>query len=78
MTNELVYQKFHHVLDDILIKEILQIGIYKQFSQDDIIIDVNQSLKHIPLLLNGSIKILREDQEGNDLLIYFLEAGVSH
>jgi len=75
MTNGLVYQKFHHILDETLINEILQIGVYKQFNQDDIIIDVNQPLKHIPLLLSGSIKILREDHEGNDLLIYFLEAG---
>ncbi len=75
MTNDLVYQKFHHVLDETLIKEILKIGVFKQFTKDDIIIDVNQSLKYIPLLLSGSIKILRGDDEGDDLLIYFLEAG---
>ncbi|WP_111308348.1 Crp/Fnr family transcriptional regulator [Confluentibacter sediminis] len=75
MTNDLVYQKFQHVLDETLIKEILKIGEFKKFKKDDIVIDVNQSLKYIPLLLSGSIKILRGDDEGYDLLIYFLEAG---
>jgi CRP/FNR family transcriptional regulator len=75
MGNELVYQKFHHILDENLIKEIQDIGIFKRYAKDDIIIDINQPLEYIPLLLSGSIKILREDKEGDDLLIYFLEAG---
>jgi len=75
MANELLQQKFHHVLDEALIKEVLNIGVFKKFLKDDIIIDMNQPLKHIPLLLKGSIKILREDNNGDDLLIYFLEAG---
>lgn len=75
MGNELVHQKFQHILDETLIKEVLDVGVFKRFTKDDIIIDINQPLKHIPLLLSGSIKILREDKNGDDLLIYFLEAG---
>lgn len=75
MTNELLHQKFGQTLDNNLITEIGQIGILKNFIKDDIIIDVNQTLQHIPLLLEGNIKILREDNNGNDLLIYFIEAG---
>ncbi|MBU3822927.1 Crp/Fnr family transcriptional regulator [Flavobacteriaceae bacterium XHP0103] len=75
METELVHQKFHHVLDDGILKEISEIGLFKHFEKDDIIIDVGQPLKYIPLLLSGSIKILRGDDEGDDLLIYFLEAG---
>lgn len=75
MGHDLIYQKFHHILDKTLIKEILNVGVFKRFDKDDIIIDINQPLKYIPLLLSGSIKILREDKEGDDLLIYFLEAG---
>ena len=75
MENELVYQKFRHILDESLIEEIIAVGVFKQFLKDDIIIDVGMPLKHIPLLLSGSIKILRGDDEGDDLLIYFLEAG---
>ncbi len=75
MAKELILEKFNHVLDDNLLKEILETGTYRQFYKDDIIIDIDQPLKYIPLLLSGHIKILREDSEGNELLIYFLEAG---
>jgi len=75
MQNKLIHQKFHHVLDEGIIKEVSEIGIFRDFKKDDIIIDVGQPLKYIPLLLSGSIKILRGDDDGDDLLIYFLEAG---
>ncbi|GGZ77660.1 Crp/Fnr family transcriptional regulator [Algibacter mikhailovii] len=75
MTKQLLQEKYNHILDEKLIKEIFEIGTFKTFKKDDIIIDINQPLQHIPLLLTGHIKILREDNEGNELLIYFLEAG---
>ena len=75
MTKELLQEKFNHILDNNLVKEIFETGTFRQFEKDDIIIDINQPLKYIPLLLSGNIKILREDNAGNELLIYFLEAG---
>ncbi|WP_194768330.1 Crp/Fnr family transcriptional regulator [Tamlana sp. I1] len=75
MKANLLKDMYSHVLDKNLIEEIFEIGSFKTFKKDDIIIDINQTLKFIPLLLSGNIKILREDQDGNELLIYFLEAG---
>ncbi len=75
MTNKLLQQKFNQILDDDLLKEIFESGIYKEFKKNDIIIDINQPLNYIPLLLTGTIKILREDNHGNELLLYFLESG---
>ena len=75
MTNKLLQQKFNQILDENLLTEIFETGIYKEYKKDDIIIDINQPLEYIPLLLSGNIKILREDDHGNELLLYFLEAG---
>ncbi|KAB1069126.1 Crp/Fnr family transcriptional regulator [Tamlana haliotis] len=75
MKTNLLTDIYQHQLDENLIKEITEVGIYKTFQKDEIIIDINQTLKYMPLLLSGNIKILREDQDGNELLIYFLEAG---
>lgn len=75
MINNLLLQKFAKTLDKELITEISEKGIFKSFKKDDIIIDIYQTLKFIPLLLTGDIKIIREDNDGNELLIYFLEAG---
>ncbi|GAA4230472.1 Crp/Fnr family transcriptional regulator [Postechiella marina] len=75
MNKDLLNQKFAQNLDADLIAEISKNGIFKTFKKDDIIIDINQTLQYIPLLLIGDIKIMREDPDGNELLIYFLEAG---
>lgn len=75
MNKELLQERYNHILSEDLINEIFEIGIFKKFKKDDIIIDINQTLQYIPLLLSGNIKILREDKNGNELLIYFLEAG---
>ena len=75
MSKELLQEKFAHLLDETLINQINLSGTLKTFEKDDIIIDINQTLSYIPLLLSGSIKILREDNDGNELLIYFLESG---
>jgi len=75
MNYDILLQKFGNTLDENLIKEIFEKGIFKNFKKNEIIIDINQPLNFIPLLLNGDIKILREDSDGNELLIYFLEAG---
>jgi CRP/FNR family transcriptional regulator len=75
MENKLILENFSHIFDTNLIKEISEVGILKDYKKDDIIIDINQNLTHIPLLVRGHIKILREDDDGYELLIYFLEVG---
>ncbi|WP_242135061.1 Crp/Fnr family transcriptional regulator [Aestuariivivens marinum] len=75
MDKLILQEKYGHILDENLIGEISQIGMFKTYKKNDIIIDIGQPLQFIPLLISGNIKILREDNEGNELLIYFLEAG---
>ena len=58
-----------------LIKKISQVSISKQFSKGSIIIDIGQDLNYIPLLINGNIKVLREDNEDHELILYILEEG---
>jgi CRP/FNR family transcriptional regulator len=36
-------------------------------------IDFGESIKFIPLLLEGAIKVVREDESGEELLLYFVE-----
>ncbi len=66
---------FSYLLDESLIEDISKIAQLAHFQKNDIIIDVGQELKFIPLLLEGNIKVLREDEEGNEMLLYVLESG---
>jgi CRP/FNR family transcriptional regulator len=75
MDKELFQLHFGYLFDKQLINSILNVGIIRQFKRDDIIIDIGQELQYIPLLIDGNIKVLREDAEGQELLIYVLETG---
>ena len=37
--------------------------------------EIGQYMTAMPLLISGAIKILREDSDGDELLLYFLEKG---
>jgi CRP/FNR family transcriptional regulator len=45
------------------------------FDEGDLLIEIGQYIKQMPLLINGAIKILREDKVEGELLLYFLEKG---
>ncbi len=63
------------IFEDELLKEIGETAVLKTAREGDIIMDINEYITSMPLLLDGAIKILREDKEGNELLLYFLERG---
>ncbi len=58
-----------------LVDEIASIGKFMEVKEGDILMDIGSYIKSIPLLLSGAIKVLREDNEGDELLLYYLEQG---
>lgn len=58
-----------------LLEEISQIASYKEVPQDQDLIKPGDYMKFMPLLLSGSIKIMRPDDSGDELLLYHLEKG---
>ena len=68
-------QNFLYLFDENLISEIALHGRLSHFIKNEIIIDIGQKLEYVPILIKGNIKVLREDEEGSELLLYVLEAG---
>lgn len=58
-----------------LLAEINQTGTFKEIPEGFRLMEIGQYVKGMPLLVSGVIKVLREDKEGNELLLYFLEQG---
>lgn len=73
--NEDLFDSYNYIFEEELLKEIDKIGSYKEFKADDYLIEIGDSIKSMPLLMKGAIKILREDDKGDELLLYFLERG---
>lgn len=63
------------LFEEELMREIVDSGVLKYAKEGEIIMDINDYITSMPLLLEGAIKILREDKDGNELLLYFLERG---
>ncbi len=68
-------QHYGYLFEEALLAEIAQCAIFKSIPQGHTIMDIGQPITHMPLLLEGAIKIMREDQSGDELLLYFLERG---
>jgi CRP/FNR family transcriptional regulator len=73
---ELVHQNFPGLAELALQKEIAQVGSLKHFKAGEVIMNFGSYVKLVPLLVKGSIKVVREDDEdGRELLLYYLYAG---
>lgn len=58
-----------------LIEEIGEVGTLREVEAGTVLMDIGQYVRGIPLLLSGALKILREDEDGDELLLYYLEPG---
>ena len=67
-------EAYGFIFEEELLKEIAESAKYQKFKADDYLIEIGDYIKNMPLLLHGAIKILREDTEGDELLLYFLES----
>src|SRR3546814_429013 len=63
------------IFERALIEEISAVAKLVEFNEGDILIDIGAYIKSIPLLINGAIKIMREDFDAGELLLYFIEKG---
>jgi CRP/FNR family transcriptional regulator len=68
-------ESYDFVFEKELIEEIAEIGHQLEVQSGDILIDYGQNIKYMPLLMEGAIKVLRQDKDGDELLLYFLERG---
>ncbi|MGX7666029.1 Crp/Fnr family transcriptional regulator [Flavobacterium pedocola] len=73
--NQLLKESYGYVFEDALLDEMVKVGKYRKFQADEILMEIGETIKFMPILLNGAIKIMREDENGDELLLYFLERG---
>ncbi len=66
---------YGHVFEKELLVEISTIGIFKEMEAGEKLIEIGAPINYMPLLLEGAIKILREDKKEEELVLYFLERG---
>lgn len=68
-------ENYGHIFDDELLNEIDACAVLKEVPEGGKLMEIGDYIISMPLLVSGVVKILREDDNGDELLLYFLENG---
>jgi CRP/FNR family transcriptional regulator len=72
---DIIKTHFPALWEEGLVKEIELNSKYRKIEAGEVLIDIGAFVKQMPLLISGTLKISREDSEGNELLLYYLNGG---
>jgi CRP/FNR family transcriptional regulator len=70
-------EAFSSVFEPALIHEMEEFGELRQFKEGDIIMDYGKYIRMMPIVIKGTIKVLRMDENGKELLLYYLSNNES-
>lgn len=72
-----IKERFRNQFETDLIRELETKGKVLQIKSGDTILDIGQVVKQIPLVLEGSVKVSRMDEDGRELLLYYVNPNES-
>ena len=75
MTAQELKQALPNLTDPKLLDRLLEKGQFSTFEPGKTLMEPGQFIKAVPLVLEGSIKIMRVDEDGKELFLYYLETG---
>lgn len=58
-------------------QKLLAGGIVKTFQEGAVILNENAYIRSIPIVLSGTIRVMRTDEDGREILLYYIRAGES-
>ena len=57
--------------------KLAQYGIPKTFLEGETILRENAYINSIPIVISGSIRVMRTDEDGREIMLYYIESGES-
>jgi CRP/FNR family transcriptional regulator len=75
MIKEKLEEYYNVVFEPELLDEIAEVGTFKFVKENELLLDIGDEFHQIPLMLTGAIKISRETNAGEEIVLYFLERG---
>lgn len=65
------------IFQTLLSKEVDIFGQAKSFPAETVILNEDSYIKFIPIVLEGSLKVLRTEEDGREILLYYIKPGES-
>lgn len=75
MTIEQLKEALPNFTDPQLLNAILRQGQVMSVASGKVLMEPGQFIKAVPLLIDGSVKIMRMDDDGKELFLYYLTSG---
>ena len=75
LTEQLIKSRFFSFREPGLLEEIMKVGVYDRVAPEIVLMDVGRYIKTVPLIISGSVRIMREDSDGRELFLYYLMPG---
>jgi len=58
-------------------EKLREFGYMKVFAEGDTIVNEDAYIQAIPIVIKGSIRVMRSDENGREILLYFIRPGES-
>jgi len=73
LTTEYLQGIFNGKFEHTLLHELAEVGQYKRVPVGAYLIRPGEYIRSVPIIISGSVKIMRSDQEGREALLYYLD-----
>ncbi|RYZ58915.1 MAG: Crp/Fnr family transcriptional regulator [Chitinophagaceae bacterium] len=74
MTEQELAKQFP-LLEKALVEEIVTVAAIKNLAAGELLIRTGQNIRSALLVLDGAVKIYREDEQGGEFFMYYIDAG---
>src|SRR5690606_35039646 len=60
-----------------LIEKLYQYGAQKNYAAGSLVLNENAHIRAIPIVTKGTLKVIRTEEDGREILLYYIKAGES-
>lgn len=60
-----------------LLEKLYQYSIQKEYAAGSVILNENAHIRSIPIVIRGTLKVIRTEEDGREILLYYIKAGES-
>lgn len=60
-----------------LVEKLQEYSIRKEYEAGSIVLNENAHIRSIPIVTKGTLKVIRTEEDGREILLYYIKAGES-
>lgn len=60
-----------------LLKKLYKYSVIKEYDSGTVILNENASVRSIPIVVKGTLKVIRTEEDGREILLYYIKSGES-